>query len=148
MAARVDPEKCDGCGSCVSVCAAEAIWLVNEKATVDEEKCIECGHCIRACPNAAIEIVVIAMPVESASEEVTPADIVHLDARPVLSRAPKAPVRRPSGEWLGIVARVVGGIATLLLDRATEGRAGPRTGERPARGSSGRQLRRRKRSGR
>ena len=54
MAAKVDPEKCTGCGNCVEVCPVEAIELDDSLAKVDEEICIYCGACISECPVEAI----------------------------------------------------------------------------------------------
>jgi len=55
MAAKIDNEKCTGCGSCVEVCPVDAIMLVNGKAVVGDE-CVECATCVDECPNEAIEI--------------------------------------------------------------------------------------------
>ena len=57
MAARVDPEKCTGCGACVEVCPVEAIKLVNDVAVVDENECTECGLCADECPEDAISLL-------------------------------------------------------------------------------------------
>jgi len=56
MAAKVDSEKCTGCGNCVEVCPVEAISMNNEKAVVDEDTCTECGLCVDECPNDAISL--------------------------------------------------------------------------------------------
>jgi ferredoxin len=56
MAAKVDKEKCTGCGICVDECPVEAIKLVDDKAVVDEDACTECGQCVDACPNEAIKL--------------------------------------------------------------------------------------------
>lgn len=51
----VDPEKCNGCGLCVSVCSCSALVLVNNIITVIEtEKCGWCTHCEVVCPTGAI----------------------------------------------------------------------------------------------
>ena len=39
MAAKVDPEKCDACGSCVDACPVQAIELKG-KAVINAEECI------------------------------------------------------------------------------------------------------------
>ncbi len=56
MPAKIDHEKCDGCGTCVEVCPSEAIKIENEKAVVDEEECVECETCVDECPNNAISM--------------------------------------------------------------------------------------------
>ncbi|WP_236712965.1 indolepyruvate ferredoxin oxidoreductase subunit alpha [Neomoorella mulderi] len=55
MAARVDEDKCTGCGSCVEVCPVEAI-TVEEVATINADECLECGACVDECPNEAISL--------------------------------------------------------------------------------------------
>ncbi|MFQ5711720.1 MAG: 4Fe-4S binding protein [Candidatus Geothermarchaeales archaeon] len=47
---RIDPEKCDGCGFCVTGCREGAIKILNGKAVIDYTKCVYCGECIRVCP--------------------------------------------------------------------------------------------------
>ena len=55
MAAKIDLEKCTGCGTCKEVCPVEAI-TVNDKAKVDEETCVDCGTCVEECPEEAISL--------------------------------------------------------------------------------------------
>jgi heterodisulfide reductase subunit A len=63
--AMVDPEKCQGTGACVEVCAYEgAITLqtFNEagrqvkRAIVVPANCVGCGVCVSACPNRAVDV--------------------------------------------------------------------------------------------
>jgi len=57
MPAKIDPEKCTGCGSCVDICPTEAIKLNDDgKAEVDPEKCGDCGACVDECPSEAITL--------------------------------------------------------------------------------------------
>ena len=52
---RIDSEKCDGCGLCVSVCSCGALVMVNNKVTVIEtEECGWCTVCEAICPTGAI----------------------------------------------------------------------------------------------
>ena len=59
--ARVDPEKCNGCGLCVkpAQCGLErrAISLVNKKAVIDEAQCVGCETCASICPLGAVSMV-------------------------------------------------------------------------------------------
>jgi L-aspartate semialdehyde sulfurtransferase ferredoxin len=47
---RIDPSRCDYCGTCVGVCPADAIELEESMVAVDPEKCTGCLACVIACP--------------------------------------------------------------------------------------------------
>ncbi|MGQ9454521.1 MAG: ATP-binding protein [Armatimonadota bacterium] len=54
---RIDEEKCNGCGKCVSACVEGAIQIVDGKARlVSESYCDGLGACIGECPQGAITI--------------------------------------------------------------------------------------------
>jgi len=53
---KIDQEKCQECGTCVTVCAPGAISLVNEKISLDLEKCVGCASCFLACRTGALQI--------------------------------------------------------------------------------------------
>jgi Pyruvate/2-oxoacid:ferredoxin oxidoreductase delta subunit len=54
---RIDEEKCNGCGQCVTGCAEGAIQLVNGKAKlVSEVYCDGLGACIGECPVDALTL--------------------------------------------------------------------------------------------
>lgn len=66
---KIKPKKCVACGSCVKVCAHDALSLVERDASmarpkdsirkvarIDPEKCVGCASCIHACPEGAIDI--------------------------------------------------------------------------------------------
>ncbi len=52
---EVDPERCEGCGTCVDVCAFEERRLVGGKAEV--LSCQGCGLCAKFCPHQANRMV-------------------------------------------------------------------------------------------
>jgi dihydropyrimidine dehydrogenase (NAD+) subunit PreA len=60
--ARVDPEKCNGCGLCTKPAHCgrtnRAINLVDGKASVDEIQCLGCETCVSICPVNAITMVI------------------------------------------------------------------------------------------
>ncbi|ADC65695.1 4Fe-4S ferredoxin iron-sulfur binding domain protein [Ferroglobus placidus DSM 10642] len=55
MPAKVNPDLCTACGTCVDECPVGAIEL-NDVAVVNEDVCTECGTCVDVCPNDAITI--------------------------------------------------------------------------------------------
>ena len=55
MIPRIDSEKCDGCGLCVSVCLHHGLVLVDNVVTfVELAGCDWCTLCEAVCPNGAI----------------------------------------------------------------------------------------------
>lgn len=52
---HVDPQKCDGCASCLRGCPANAITLRGHPA-FDRSRCIGCYCCYELCPRNAIAI--------------------------------------------------------------------------------------------
>lgn len=55
---QIDEEKCDGCGSCVPVCAEGAIQIIDGKAKLTAEKyCDGLGACLGECPIDALKII-------------------------------------------------------------------------------------------
>lgn len=60
LIACVDDDLCSGCGTCVSVCAYQAIELIKledgkTRAKVNEALCMGCGACAASCPSGAMQ---------------------------------------------------------------------------------------------
>ena len=55
--ARVDPEICTGCGTCVKRCQFSGPSLVDDKSSVDQKRCVGCGQCVMTCPSGAMTLV-------------------------------------------------------------------------------------------
>ncbi|SNX54892.1 4Fe-4S dicluster domain-containing protein [Thermoanaerobacterium sp. RBIITD] len=54
---KIDEEKCNGCGLCVTPCVESAITIENGKAKViSEELCDGAGVCLNVCPTNALSI--------------------------------------------------------------------------------------------
>ena len=54
---QVDPDKCQACGNCETVCASGAIQSINAEGihqVVDPAACMNCGQCLINCPYGAI----------------------------------------------------------------------------------------------
>ncbi|MBC7190185.1 4Fe-4S binding protein, partial [Candidatus Aerophobetes bacterium] len=62
MVAKVNIEKCKGCGTCEKVCPCFAITLKNHKPQIDEQSCRGCGACEQRCPYYAIEMKELKEP--------------------------------------------------------------------------------------
>jgi NAD-dependent dihydropyrimidine dehydrogenase PreA subunit len=56
----VDKSKCDGCGTCVTVCPQQVFALQAEKSEpVNMSECINCLTCVENCPPQAITVTEI-----------------------------------------------------------------------------------------
>jgi len=57
LVAKVDSDKCVGCGTCVERCIFKARKVENGKSLVTEENCFGCGLCTTTCPTQASKLV-------------------------------------------------------------------------------------------
>ena len=48
---------CLGLGTCMNVCAFDALSIMDGVAVVDREKCSGCGACSEVCPHDVIELI-------------------------------------------------------------------------------------------
>jgi ferredoxin len=46
----IDPDQCEGCGTCIKRCHMHAISAQDAISVVDRTKCIGCGLCVTGCP--------------------------------------------------------------------------------------------------
>ncbi len=53
---HVDPEKCNLSLTCIRVCPAKAIRIVDKHAEIIPSRCIGCGNCVTMCAQNAIEV--------------------------------------------------------------------------------------------
>ncbi|MGQ9596643.1 MAG: 4Fe-4S binding protein [Thermoproteota archaeon] len=55
--AKVNEQRCIGCGNCAHYCPYEAVGIKSPGiASIDEEKCRGCGICLAHCPSFAITL--------------------------------------------------------------------------------------------
>ncbi len=72
---NVNPDKCNGCGLCVTICSDSSLEMKDNKAVESESAifgCIGCGHCMAVCPTGAIEIF---------GREISPDDMFDLPSK-------------------------------------------------------------------
>jgi H+/Na+-translocating ferredoxin:NAD+ oxidoreductase subunit B len=55
--ARIDPDLCSTCGTCLERCQMDALMENKEANEIDLARCIGCGLCVATCPESAIEMV-------------------------------------------------------------------------------------------
>ena len=103
---KIDEEKCNGCGACITSCAEGALKIIDGKAKLISEKyCDGLGNCLE-CPQGAISIE------EREAEDFNEAAVEeHLQAKEVAEKlpcdCPSAGVRqfeRPAGAAAPVVA--------------------------------------------
>ena len=47
--------KCDFCGTCITVCHPDCIEVKESTITIDHKKCIDCNLCVYICPIEVLE---------------------------------------------------------------------------------------------
>lgn len=56
LIAKIDGQRCIGCGKCAEVCRFSAVKQVADKYRIDELDCEGCGYCGYICPVEAIKM--------------------------------------------------------------------------------------------
>ena len=59
--ARIDSEKCTGCGICLKPAHCLATYAIEGKVAIDEAECLGCGTCLLLCPASAVSMVVLQL---------------------------------------------------------------------------------------
>jgi len=54
---------CYGFGTCIEVCAFNAIKVDNGIAVIDSKKCVACGLCLNSCPQNIIKLIPLSKKV-------------------------------------------------------------------------------------
>ena len=54
--AVINPDTCEGCGTCRERCQVKAISEKEGVSVVDTKRCIGCGLCVTGCPNEAAKL--------------------------------------------------------------------------------------------
>ena len=54
--AAVDPDLCQGCGTCTERCQMEAVTVPGDTVVLDVDRCIGCGLCVSTCPSGALTL--------------------------------------------------------------------------------------------
>lgn len=57
LVAKVDLDKCTGCGVCIERCPFDARILESGKSYTNDSLCFGCGLCVTTCPTGAIQLI-------------------------------------------------------------------------------------------
>ena len=55
--AKTNLDKCTNCGSCETWCYFGSRYLKDDKLKFEPQKCFGCGICVSKCPNKAISLI-------------------------------------------------------------------------------------------
>lgn len=68
--AKMQQQKCIGCGRCAVDCLNKAICRSNDIFVIDKDKCIGCSSCSNSCKSGAIELIDVATSIEQSLNEI------------------------------------------------------------------------------
>jgi electron transport complex protein RnfB len=54
--ARLDPEVCQGCWTCLERCQMQALSADDDHVLLNTDRCIGCGLCVTTCPSGALTL--------------------------------------------------------------------------------------------
>lgn len=63
---RMDPDLCNGCGKCTSVCKASCIN--SKEHTVDHSRCVACFNCLDSCRKKALSYSAVAKKADTPTD--------------------------------------------------------------------------------
>ncbi len=52
----INPDKCDLCGTCVSVCPVDCMEITEQYLVIDDQTCNLCEICVKVCPLKALSL--------------------------------------------------------------------------------------------
>lgn len=70
-------DRCIGCGKCIEVCPANAIFIEDNRMKFDIKNCNQCRRCIDVCYAEAMEVIGSKMTVDEVMKEVEKDNIFY-----------------------------------------------------------------------